>query len=215
MGGIHLVLGQPAESADMTDQEQSGRHAPLTAAKQDPDNNEFATPPKFWRRLAKPVGGFDLDPCSGAETTPIAPERFDADDNGLQQPWHGDVFVNPPWSTNGSGDAKHQWLEKVRSEASREKVSSVVVLMPSDTSTQWFHEHILAAPLVCFYGPGRLSFQGQSGSPPFGLLVAVYGDSYKAYRNALESIGSVVEGQAIYEPTHQATLSRGEYGQRE
>jgi len=184
-------------------------HGPMMQAEQDPAKNEYATPPEFWRRLADPVDGFDLDPCSGAEATPIAPERFTADDDGLKQPWHGDVFVNPPWSSDGAASAKHRWLSKCRSEAARDAVSSVVVLIPSDTSAQWFHEHILAAPLVCFYGPGRLSFQGADRNPSFGLLVAVYGDDADEYRDVLHSIGTVIEGRSVYQSSLQSTLGEG------
>ena len=49
----------------------------------DPDNNEYATPPEIWRPLSRAVGGFDLDAASGAESTPIAPDRLTKEDDGL------------------------------------------------------------------------------------------------------------------------------------
>lgn len=185
--------------------DQDLHHGPMMSAEQDPNDNEYATPPKVWRPLANAVDGFDVDPCSGAEATPIAPTRYDEDDDGLRQAWHGDVFVNPPWSTNGDGSPKHDWLSKCRAEANRDAVDSVVVLLPSDTSASWFHEHVLAAKNVCFYGPGRLSFVGEDRNPSFGLLIATYGEDAGAYRDVLDSFGDVINGREMYQPTKQAT----------
>jgi hypothetical protein len=181
-------------------------HGPMMQAEQDPANNEYATPPDLWRSLAEPVDGFDVDPCSGAESTPIAPTRYTKEDDGLSKAWHGDIFANIPWSSNGDASAKEQWLRKIRNEANRDAVDSIVVLIPSDTSAGWFHEHILAAALICFYGPGRLSFQGADRNPSFGLIIAVYGDNAQAYRDVLTSYGAVIEGRKVYEQTSQATL---------
>lgn len=182
---------------------QDLHHGPMMQAEQDPAKNDYATPPELWRRLAGPVDGFDLDPCSGAESTPIAPTRFTKEENGLEQPWHGDVFANIPWSSNGDASAKEKWLSKCRAEAKRDAVDSVVVLLPSDTSAGWFHEHVLAAEVVCFYGPGRLSFEGADRNPSFGLLIPVYGDDADAYRDVLSSIGAVIDGREVYQPTTQ------------
>jgi hypothetical protein len=181
-------------------------HGPMQSAEQDPKKNDYATPPDLWRRLAGPVDGFDVDPCSGAEATPIAPSRYTEEDDGLRQAWHGDVFVNPPWSSNGDASAKKQWLSKCRSEARRNAVDSVVVILPSDASTGWFHEHVMAANVVCFYGPGRLSFVGADRNPSFGLLISVYGEDASNYRDVLNSLGTVVDGRGVYTEHEQTTF---------
>jgi len=184
-------------------------HGPMMKAKHEEEDNEYATPPELWRAL-EPPSGWDCDPCSGAESTSIAPLRYTEEDNGLEQPWTGDVFVNPPWSDDsGSGSAKDRWLSKARAEDNREDVDSVVVLLPSDTSAGWFHKHAMAADLVCFYGPGRVSFEGAGRNPSFGLLIVAYGDETDKYRDVLDSRGIVVEGRATYQPTQQATLGVG------
>jgi len=194
------------QSDEGVDQEQDLHHGPMMQAEQDPSDNEYGTPPDLWRRLAKPVDGFDVDPCSGAESTPIAPTRYTKEDNGLRQAWHGDVFVNPPWSSNGDASAKEQWLSKCRAEAKRDAVDSVVVLLPSDTSAGWFHEHVLAAQIVCFCGPGRISFVGGGKNPSFGLIIAVYGDDAEKHRDVLDSLGVVLDGREVYQPTVQTSL---------
>lgn len=190
----------------MADSTDETRISPLTAAKMDDENDEYATPPELWRPLARAVGGFDVDPCSGAEATPIAETRYTEADDGLEQAWHGDVFVNPPWSTNGNASAKEVWLTKARSEANRDAVSSVTVLLPSDTSTHWFHDHVMAAPVVCFVGPGRITFVGEDRNPSIGLVIAVYGDDAERLVEPVDDLGAVVRGRRVHQASVQARL---------
>ncbi len=121
----------------------------LEGHQQKAENNEYATPPEIWRPLDRAVGGFDVDPASGAEPVPIASTRYDRSDDGLRQAWHGSVWLNPPWSSNGDGSAKEEWLRKARNEAAREDVDVVVGVLPADTSAHWWHDHIMEADAVC------------------------------------------------------------------
>ena len=181
--------------------------SPLTTSKMDPDNNEYATPGEIWRPIARAVDGFDVDPASGAESTPIAPTRYTKEDDGLSKAWAGDVWLNPPWSTNGDGSAKENWLRKARNESNREKVNRVVVVLPSDTSAHWFHEHVSRADSICFVGPGRISFEGGDRNPSFGLIIAVFGPVDDELADALDSLGMVVRGRSTYDPVPQTKLT--------
>jgi hypothetical protein len=181
----------------------------LHAHEADPDDNEYATPPKLWRPLARAVDGFDLDPCSGAEATPIAPDRYTAEDDGLRKAGHGWVFVNPPWSTNGDAGAKKSWLRKGRNEAQRGAVDGVVVLLPADTSAHWFHDHMLAGEAVCLVGPGRIPFVGEDRNPSFALAISVFGDVPDDLVDALDELGAVIRGHQVVEQTRQVVLPDG------
>ncbi|WP_256289924.1 phage N-6-adenine-methyltransferase [Halobellus inordinatus] len=178
----------------------------LCGHEQDPNDNEYATPPEIWRPLARAVDGFDVDPASGAESTPIAPMRFTKEDDGLSKAWHGWVFCNPPWATDGDGSAKDRWLRKARNEANRDAVDGVVVLLPADTSAHWFHEHLLAADALCLVGPGRIPFEGEDRNPSFQMAIAVYGEVPDALVDALDELGAVIRGREVVDPTPQATL---------
>lgn len=179
---------------------------------QDETDNSYATPPEIWRPLSRALDGFDLDPCSGAESTPIAPTRYTREDDGLAQAWHGDVFVNPPWSSNGDGSAKHIWLKKVRNEAQRDSVDTVVVILPCDTSAHWFHDHILSAGAVCLVGPGRIPFVGENRNPSFELVIAAYGDVDDDLLDALDELGAVIHGRKVYETNPQLSLQAANAG---
>lgn len=189
--------------------EEDVHHGPMMSAEQDPQKNDYATPPEIWRPLAECVGGFDTDPCSGAEPTPIAPKRYTKEENGLEQAWEGDVFVNPPWSSNGQDgpdNPKKRWYGKCIEESGRNEVTSVVALAPSDTSPEWFQKHIMSAEVVCFYGTGRVSFIGENRNPSFGLIIAVYGENAGAYKDVLDGFGTVIEGRSVYQQSSQTAL---------
>ena len=64
-------------------------------------SDDFLTPPE----LVEAMGAFDLDPCaSQRQERPIAGSQYRfPEDNGLLLPWHGRVFVNPPFSNCSLG----------------------------------------------------------------------------------------------------------------
>ncbi|XGV94421.1 MAG: DNA N-6-adenine-methyltransferase (plasmid) [Leptolyngbya sp. BL-A-14] len=63
------------------------------------DSNEWYTP-AFWVSLARLLmGGIDLDPASSAEAQSWiqAANYYTREDDGLQQPWWGRLWLNPPY----------------------------------------------------------------------------------------------------------------------
>lgn len=183
-----------------------GHNTALSGHEADADDNEYATPGRIWRPLSRAVDGFDVDPASGAESTPIAPTRYTKEDDGLSKAWHGWTFLNPPWSTDGDGSAKETWLRKARNEANRDAVDGVVVLLPADTSAHWFHDHLLAADALCLVGPGRIPFEGEDRNPSFQLAIAVFGETPDELVDALDSFGGVIRGRSLHDPVPQSTL---------
>lgn len=175
-------------------------------------HDEYSTPPGVWRPLARAVGGFDVDPASGAESTPIAETRYTIEDNGLAQPWEGDVWLNPPFADKPSvGDGKREdWLKKARNEANRETVRTVTMLLPVDVSTDWFHTHVVEASVICFLDH-RPEFEGHSpddtGNTSFAVQLIVFGDPPDELISTLEVFGAVFRGRKYYRSTVQQTLS--------
>jgi len=169
-------------------------------------NDERGTPTQFVRRLHSAIGGlFDLDPCSGAEPTPIATTRFTAEENGLAQDWSGydTVYVNPPYSN------LKEWMKKVTREANRNESdapSLVMVLLPGNTSTQWFHRYAANGDYLTLI-EGRLTFHGTKKNAPFASILTVFADNLSDdVLELLDSLGAVYTREEVKAAQEQARL---------
>ena len=166
--------------------------------------DEWATPNSFVRPLSDAVGGFDLDPASGAEPEPHADTTYTKEDDGLEQEWFGNVFLNPPFSN------KERWLEKTLQETNSGNADLVVTVLPVDTSTRWFHNYVTDAICHSFIGPGRQDFDRRgkatgSGNPSFAVMVVVFGDRVpKELLGCLNRKGVVFYNRSLYKESHQA-----------
>jgi hypothetical protein len=62
------------------------------------ETNEHYTPPEIIIASFKTMGMIDLDPasCEKANQWVGAAQYFSQENNGLNQQWHGNIFLNPP-----------------------------------------------------------------------------------------------------------------------
>lgn len=72
-------------------------------------DHRWETPPGLLDALSRVFGRFDLDPCAPrrSRTRVKARVRLTPDDDRLSLPWHGVMFVNPPY-----GRALAAWVAK-------------------------------------------------------------------------------------------------------
>jgi len=162
--------------------------------------DEWATPPEFVRPLSNAVGGFDLDPCSGAETSPIAENVFTKEDDGLAHPWYGHVWLNPPYSDT------ERWLRKAINQVAEDGVHSVIALVKGDSSTNWWQEYATAGNAIAFVD-GRLQFGDGENNAPFASHVVVYGDPPEDVYQILANQGTVLKTSHTATNTEQRELS--------
>jgi len=165
-----------------------------TEQRQDTEDG-YATKPELWRPISNAVGGFDVDPASGAESEHIADTVYTIEDDGLQQSWEGNVWLNPPFSK------KLEFYRKLVNEYESGNADMVVALSPSDTSTKWFHNWFSKADILCWL-KGR-DWYVQGGNPSFNTVVGVWGDVNGELMRVLERKGTLT---STVETTTQATL---------
>jgi phage N-6-adenine-methyltransferase len=133
-------------------------------------SDEWSTPQDVVDVLSGWFGPFDLDPCCRPETAK-APAFFAKGDDGLTQPWHGRVWVNPPYSD------PRPWIEKAIQTVESGEARRVVMLLPCSTDTAWFHDLVIPHADIVFMR-GRVRFLGWMGtpigSPKSGTVVAIF-----------------------------------------
>jgi hypothetical protein len=150
---------------------------------------EWLTPPE----IIKALGDFDLDPCAPTpETRPwdTAKAHYCIRDNGLIKPWHGRVWLNPPY-----GGETGKWMARAAEHR------DVTALIFARTETVQFFESIWPkAKAVCFI-KGRISFYhitgkkgGTAGAP--SMLVAWDGYNASKIQEAVES--GKIAGKLLY-----------------
>jgi hypothetical protein len=91
---------------------------------------------------------FDLDPCSPSGGVPWLPaaKHYSLPQDGLTLPWHGNVWLNPPYGKH-TGD----WLAKMHQHRNG------VALVFARTDCRWFHEYVVPADRILFLR-GRIRF---------------------------------------------------------
>ncbi len=141
------------------------------------ESQEWYTPPKVFDAIGM---RFDMDVCSpGAGVVPWIPakEHLTFEQNGLVSPWHGAVWMNPPY-----GSDTPKWM-------SRFVVHHCgMALVFARTDTTWFHESAVECDGLLFLR-GRLSFVPADGRKPSSagagsLLCACGEDAVAALRRA-------------------------------
>jgi phage N-6-adenine-methyltransferase len=83
--------------------------------------------------------------------------------DGLEIPWYGHVWCNPPYSDIGS------WVRKAWIEHSGLRTASITMLIPANrTDQKWWHDYVESAGYAELRRPflrGRHKFQNADGSP--------------------------------------------------
>lgn len=100
------------------------------------DSDEWYTPRIYVEAARRVMGGIDLDPatCALANMTVRAPAIYTRRDDGLAYPWHGRVWLNPPY-----GGVNAQFVDHLLREHAAGRVEQAVLCLNSHaTDTIWF-----------------------------------------------------------------------------
>lgn len=99
------------------------------------------------------IGPFDLDPCA-ANPRPwdCAAVNFTEDDDGLSMPWHGRVWLNPPFDRYEVG----YWITKLANHGNG------IALLHARTEAQWFRPIWESSTAILFMS-NRIKFCKQDG----------------------------------------------------
>jgi len=134
--------------------------------------------------------GIDLDPCWDPCSRVKAARVYDIREHqdGLVLPWHGRVWLNPPYSP-----APAAWLERAARHA--DAGGEVLALVPAAVSTDYWRAHVWPHASVCCLAP-RPKF-GVPGSTRDTIhlrdcAVLYYGEHHEAFERVWAKRGQIV-----------------------
>ena len=116
--------------------------------------DDYLTP----RLLVKALGPFDTDPCCPPNMPwRTAKRMYTPAENGLEQPWRGRVWLNPPYSRVGP------WAERFFDHDG----AGMALISMKSADTAWFHLLIDACHSLLII-KSRIEFCLPDGSPSGG-----------------------------------------------
>jgi hypothetical protein len=159
--------------------------------------NEWFTPPPFIEAAREVLGAIDLDPASHILALGwIRAEVFyTLADNGLDRPWAGRVWLNPPYAAG----MVVKFLDKLLEELARGNVTQAILLTHGCTDTGRFHTAACTSQSLCF-ARGRIAFVAPSGdkvqSQEHGHVFYYFGPHAESFERVFGAIGLIVSVSA-------------------
>ena len=128
-------------------------------------SDERPTPQYLVNWINEKFGPFDLDVCADRANAKCN-DHFTREQDGLAQDWHGNVWMNPPYSRI------EPWARKAYEYAKSGK-GIVVGLLPVWTDTGWFDDYVSHAQIILLRGRVRFE-KGNKGFAPFPNMIVVW-----------------------------------------
>ncbi|AWM07726.2 DNA N-6-adenine-methyltransferase [Bradyrhizobium symbiodeficiens] len=153
---------------------------------------EWYTPAHIIHLARSALEVIDLDPasCARAQIAVKANAFFTKADNGLTRPWHGNVWLNPPYAQ----PYIEQFADKMVAELRAGRVKAAIMLTHNYTDTAWFQKLIPIASAICFTR-GRIRFQAPDGrlaSPTQGQALFYFGNRAERFAEVFSELGAVM-----------------------
>lgn len=154
----------------------------------DLDRDSYSTPEYILELVREVMGGIDLDPA----TNPAAQELVQAEvfytleDDGLEQPWFGRVWLNPPYSQ----PACRLFTEKVVAFYQNDEIEQAIVLVNTASGAKWW-QHIARHCWALAFPDHRIQFwhpQGESADRNrYDQTLFYFGDQVEAFCEVMRS----------------------------
>lgn len=153
------------------------------------ETDERYTPEWVLDLVTSVLGEIDLDPCADPRLRVKARKHFTKEDNGLEHPWSGRVFLNPPFSKSSD------WVRHLSLYVAGGFVTEAVVLLPVMALTNKSARLLMRQQAEGFVLLERkLSFLdseyepiGEMSSFPFALIYV--GSNYSNFLSVMGDVG--------------------------
>jgi phage N-6-adenine-methyltransferase len=172
-------------------------------------NYEWYTPANVIAAVRRALGGrIDCDPATSelAQTVVKAKIYYTIAEDGLTQPWHGTVWLNPPYSRQYI----ERFVDKLLAEIRAGNVTAAILLVHPKIDTAWWNKAAAASSCFCFT-KRRIRFWSPTKmdaySPMSGSVFLYYGRHVARFRSAFKSFGRFYYAQQSSVP-HPSTLRK-------
>ena len=173
-------------------------------------SNEWYTPAKYIEAARTVMGAIDLDPasCEVANQVVKAAQYYSEKQDGLTQPWHGRIWLNPPYGKINNRSTIDLWIRKLISAYQSREVEQAILLTTCDSDNQWFQ--LLWNYLICFTNHNVHFFKPINGvirkdsrsTQMFGTVFTYIGPNEQAFIDTFRQFGTIAK--AIAGPYHEA-----------
>lgn len=127
---------------------------------------DWYTPDWLFRELDEKFGPFTLD-AAALPTNTKCVGYFTPEQDGRVQPWRGVVWCNPPYVN------LIEWVRHAYEEVKAGRAQRVCLLLPAQTSTEWFHDYALPHAKLHWIR-GKVKFGGRDQRALMPSLAVVF-----------------------------------------
>ncbi len=155
---------------------------------------EHYTPRYIWERVARVMDGIDIDPAAESHNLLCARVYFTRETNGLDKPWCGTVYLNPPF-----GDVR-DWFRKLALEFEEHHTPEAIVLWKGAMETVAMRilmaipEYRLSAvPRTRVSYPSGEKKRGSGDSSTFTTMLHYFGPHAERFSDIFYEIADIWE----------------------
>jgi ParB family chromosome partitioning protein len=155
--------------------------------------NEWYTPWIYVEAARDVMGTIDTDPASSETANEIikANQYFTIEDDGRQQTWVGNIWMNPPYSQPLVTEFCALLVEKLKNH----EIKQACVLVNNATETNFYQNMMGECQAVCFI-KGRVKFIDQNGestgAPLQGQTILYFGEGYQKFAKVFSQFGVIL-----------------------
>jgi phage N-6-adenine-methyltransferase len=163
------------------------------------ESTEWYTPKKYIDAARSVMGGIDCDPASNdyANQTVKATIYYTKETNGLDKPWSGNVWINPPYGKEGNRSNQARWSQRLIEQYQAGVTKQAVLLVNIAAETTWFQ--VLWDYPICFPA-GRINFYTPDGSmsgSTHGSALVYLGPNIEKFRRVFSQFGRVIYDASV------------------
>lgn len=147
----------------------------------------------------------DLDPCAPIDKKNRLPAKthYTFEDNGLEKPWFGKVYCNPPYSKSKSTSLE-RWVRRALAKQGCCQTEQILLLLPANTDTKWGQLLLnkeWGTPqkdwISILFFEGRISFlnaehKPSRGSGRFASMLVCLGENQEKFKRDFSKHGFIL-----------------------